>query len=189
MRQQIALDEGRRLLSWSDRDGAALVKASKEAPPGASAVRLLDFGAVQMFPDGGGVERVHTVARVFDKKGITKFGEAQLPADAQVLRLRTLKADGRVLEPESIPEKEGISLPGLEPGDAVETDYLRGIAPRGPEMPGYSLGAFFFRDDETPMGESTYETRTPAPPEIDAHNVQLPQGALTRDADGFRVAA
>ena len=186
VRQQIALDEGRRLLSWSDRDGAALVKASKEAPPGASAVRLLDFGAVQMFPDGGGVERVHTVARVFDKKGITKFGEAQLPADAQVLRLRTLKADGRVLEPESIPEKEGISLPGLEPGDAVETDYLRGIAPRGPEMPGYSLGAFFFRDDETPMGESTYETRTPAPPEIDAHNVQLPQGALTRDADGFR---
>jgi hypothetical protein len=186
VRQQIALDGGRRLLSWSDRDGAALVKGSKEAPPGASAVRLLDFGAVQMFPDGGGVERVHTVARVFDKKGITKFGEAQLPADAQVVRLRTLKADGRVLEPESIPEKEAISLPGLEPGDAVETDYLRGIAPRGPEMPGYALGAFFFRDDETPMGESTYETRTPAPPEIDAHNLQLPQGALTRDADGFR---
>src|SRR5205823_683749 len=113
VRQQIALDEGRRLLSWSNRDGAALVKASKEAPPGASAVRLLDFGAVQI-------------------------------------------------------------------------DYLRGIAPRGPEMPGYSLGAFFFRDDETPMGESTYEARTPAPPEVDAHNLQLPQDALTRDADGFR---
>src|SRR5207244_691403 len=76
--------------------------------------------------------------------------------------------------------------PPRRPAAAVETDYLRGIAPRGPEMPGYSLGAFFFRDDETPMGESTYETRTPAPPEIDAHNVQLPQGALTRDADGFR---
>src|SRR6185295_15746960 len=79
VRQQIALDEGVRLMPWSDRDGAALAKASKSAPPGASAVRLLDTGSVQMFADGGGVERVHTVARVFDKKGIAKFGEAQIP--------------------------------------------------------------------------------------------------------------
>jgi hypothetical protein len=186
VRQQLALDEGARLLSWSERDGAALVKSSKEAPAGASAVRLLDFGAVQLFPDGGGVERIHTVARVFDKKGIARFGEAQLPGDAQVLRLRTLKADGRVLEPESIPEKEAISLPGLEPGDAVETDYLRGLAPRGPDLPGYSLGAFFFRDDETPMAESTYEARTPSPPEVDPHNLQLPPGAVSREGDGFR---
>src|SRR5438874_657710 len=186
LRQQIALDEGVRLLSWSDRDGAALAKGSKDAPPGASAVRLLDSGAVQMFVDGGGVERVHTVARVFDKKGIAKFGEAQVPSDAQVLHLRTLKADGRVLEPESIPEKEGISLPGLEPGDAVEIDYLRGISPRGPDMPGYSLGAFYFRDDETPMGDSTYEVRAPAPPEVDAHNLGLPQDAVQRDGDSFR---
>ena len=186
LRQQIALDEGVRLLAWSDRDGATLAKGSKDAPPGASAVRLLDSGAVQMFADGGGVERVHTVARVFDQKGIAKFGEAQVPSDAQVLHLRTLKADGRVLEPESIPEKEGISLPGLEPGDAVEIDYLRGISPRGPDMPGYSLGAFYFRDDETPMGDSTYEVRAPAPPEIDAHNLRLPQDAVQRDGDSFR---
>ena len=186
LRQQIALDEGVRLLSWSDRDGAVLAKGSKDAPPGASAVRLLDSGAAQMYADGGGVERVHTVARVFDKKGIAKFGEAQLPSDVQVVHLRTLKADGRVLEPESIPEKEGISLPGLEPGDAVEIDYLRGIPPRGPDMPGYSLGAFFFRDDETPMGESTYEVRAPAPPEIDAHNLDLPKDAIQPDGNSFR---
>jgi hypothetical protein len=186
LREQIALDEGVRLLSWSDRDGAALTKGAKDAPPGASAVRLLDQGATQMFPDGGGVERVHTVARVFDKKGVAKFGEAQIPSDAQVVHLRTLKADGRVLEPESIPEKEAISLPGLEPGDAVEIDYLRGLSPRGPDMPGYSLGAFFFRDDETPMGESTYEVRAPAPLEIDAHNLSLPQDAVRQDGDSFR---
>src|SRR5207302_3093739 len=186
LRQQIALDEGVRLLSWSDRDVAVLAKASKDAPPGASAVRLLDSGAAQMYADGGGVERVHTVARVFDKKGIAKFGEAQLPSDVQVVHLRTLKADGRLLEPESIPEKEGISLPGLEPGDAVEIDYLRGISPRGPDMPGYSLGAFFFRDDETPMGESTYEVRAPAPPEIDAHNLDLPKDAIQPDGNSFR---
>jgi cellulose synthase operon protein C len=191
VRQQVALDQGTRLLAWSDRDAAALAKASKAAPAGASAVRVLDQGAVQMFADGGGVERVHTLTRVLDKKAVSSFGEAHIPGDAQVLHLRTLKADGRALEPESIPEKEGISLPGLEPGDAVEVDYLRGLGPRGPDLPGFALGAFYFRDDETPMVESTYEVRAPAPLEVDAHHLQLPPDALTREGDEarFRYAA
>jgi len=186
VRQQVALDEGTRILGWSDRDGAALARTSRQAPAGASAMRVLDQGAVQMFTDGGGVERVHTLTRVLDKKGVSKFGEAQIPGDAQILRLRTIKNDGRALEPESIPEKEGISLPGLEPGDAVEVDYLRGLGPRGPDLPGYSLGAFYFRDDETPMGESTYEVRTPGPVDVDVHNLVLPPGTMARDGAGMR---
>ena len=186
LRQQLALDQGAKLLSWTDRDAVALARARAEVPEGASAVRLLDYGAAQFFADGGGVERVHTVARVLDKKGVEKFGEAQIPEGAQVLHLRTLKADGRVLEPESIPEKEGVSLPGLEPGDAVEIDYLRGIAPRGPELPGFSPSAFFFRDDETPLAESTYEVLATAPFDVDAHNLTLPPDAVTREGDGQR---
>jgi hypothetical protein len=188
LRQQLAVDEKTKLMSWTDRDAVALARrgAPAAAPPGASAVRLLDYGAAQMFPDNGGVERVHTLVRVLDKKGVSRFGEAQIPSDAQVLHLRTLKADGRVLEPESIPEKEAISLSGLEPGDAVEIDYLRGISPRGPEMPGYTLSGFFFRDDETPMGETTYEVVAPGPLDVDAHNLQLPQDALARDGQSTR---
>jgi hypothetical protein len=121
---------------------------------------------------------VHTVTRVLDKKGVSRAGEAQIPQDAQVLQLRTLKKDGRVLEPESIPEKEGVSLPGLEPGDAVEIDYLRGLPPRGPDLPGLTLGGFYFRDDDTAMGESTYEVRAPMPLEVDAHNLTLPPDSL-----------
>ena len=182
LRQQLALDAKTPLMPWSDRDGLALVRAAalEKAPPGAAAVRLLDYGAVQMFADGGGVERIHTVALVLDKKGISRFGEAQIPSDAQILHLRTIKPDGRILEPESIPEKEGISLPGLEPGDAVEIDYLRPIAPRGPEMPGFTLGSFLFRDDETPMRESTYEVRVPAALGLiaDQHNLHAPEPKL-----------
>ena len=188
LRQQLALDEGVRLLSWTDRDAVALAKAPPQAdvPAGSSAVRLLDYGAVQFFPDGGGAERVHTVARVLDKKGVGKFGEAQIPPDAMVLHLRTLKADGRVLEPESIPEKEGISMPGLEPGDAVEIDYLHGIGPRGPDMPGVSPGSFFFRDDETPLAETTYEVLSATPLEVDVHNLTLPRDALVQEGDATR---
>lgn len=187
IRQQVALDEGARVLAWTDRDALAMARTARtgEVPEGASAVRLLDYGAVQIFPDRGGVERIHTLVRVLDKKGVSRFGEAQIPGEAQVLHLRTIKADGRVLEPESIPEKEGISLPGLEPGDCVEVDYLRGISPRGPDLPGFTLGAFYFRDEEVPMRESTYEVRAPGAFEVDAHNLQLPPGSMQRQGDDF----
>jgi tetratricopeptide (TPR) repeat protein len=179
LRQQIALDRGERLMPWSDRDGLAIAKsAHTQAQAGASAVLLLDHGAAEFYPDGGAVERVHTVARVLDKKGVARFGEAQVPSDAQILHLRTIKRDGRILEPESIPEKEGVSLPGLEPGDSVEVDYLRGIPPRGPDLPGQALSGFFFKDDETAMQESTYDVRAPWPLEADAHHMTLPPGAL-----------
>lgn len=174
LRRQVTRDAGERLLAWSDRDALALARAKGPvAAPGAPAVRLLDQGAVQLFADGGAVERVHTLARLLDKKGIARFGEAQIPSDAEVLHLRTIKADGRVLEPESIPEKETISLPGLDVGDAVEIDYLRGLAPRGPELPGLTFGAFFFQDEETAMGETTYEVRAPdaAGLQLDGHHL------------------
>jgi hypothetical protein len=179
LREQVSLERGEKLLSWSDRDGRAIAKEPMpDVPQGTSSVLLLDQGAAEVFDDGGIVERVHTVTRVLDKKGVSRAGEAQLPADVHVLHLRTLKRDGRVLEPESIPEKEGVSLPGLEPGDAVEIDYLRGVAPRGPDLPGITLGAFYFRDDDTAMGVSEYEVRSAHPLDADVHNLTLPPDAL-----------
>jgi len=192
LRRQLAQSRGEDVMRWADRDGLALARdAGVKAPPGASAVRLLDQGAVQVYPDGGAVERVHNVVRVLDKKGVSRFGEAHLPGDAEVLRLRTIKRDGRTLEPESIPEKEGVTMPGLEPGDAVEIDYLRAIAPRGPELPGVGLGGFFFRDEQTPMVESTYEVRAPAqlPLEVDAHNVKAPAIEKVAGEQRFRMTA
>ena len=187
LRRQLALARGADVLQWADRDGLAIARdATMKVPAGASAVRLLDHGAVELYPDGGAVERVHSVIRVLDKKGVSRFGEAQIPAGAEVLQLRTIKRDGRTLEPESIPEKEGVTLPGLEPGDAIEIDYLHALAPRGPDLPGAAPGGFFFRDERTPMVESTYEVRAPAQPalEVDAHNVKAP--AVERNANGQR---
>jgi cellulose synthase operon protein C len=184
LRHQLATSRGESLLPWSQRDGLALARRPSRPPrPGEaqpSAELLLDYGSVQVFADGGAVERVHSVARVLNKRGIARFGEVQVPGDAEVLELRTIKADGRVLEPEAIPGKEGISMPGLEPGDAVEVDYLRGFAPRGPELPGFTLDPFFFRDEEIRLGDSTYEVRAPdsLDLQVDAHNLGAPPRLL-----------
>jgi len=190
LRRQIALARGTHLMSWSDRDGLELARRAAALPSDAdaserpAALRLLDYGGVEFASDGTAVERVHTLVRLLDKTGIARFGEVQIPGDAELLELRTIKPDGRVLEPEAIPEKETHSLPGLEPGDVVEYDYLRSYSPRGPELPGISPGAFFFADEETPMVESTYEVRAPAsvPLEVDARN--LPPQAIERAPDG-----
>ena len=189
LRRQIALTRGAPPLAWSDRDGLALARdPSVKLPKGASAVRLLDQGAVEIFPDGGAVERTHTIARVLDKRGVAKFGEAQIPPDAQILHLRTIKKDGRTLEPEAIPGKQAATLPGLAIGDAVEIDYLRGIAPRGPDLPGLVIGGFFFRDDETPMLESAYEVRAPPdlPLEVDAHHLAVERFETLPSGQRFR---
>ncbi len=190
LRRQIALARSERLLGWSDRDGLALARATSIGRPvddddeRPAAMRLLDYGGVEFAADGSAIERVHTVVRLLDKTGIARFGEVQIPADAEILELRTIKPDGTTLEPEAIPEKDTHSLPGLEAGDAIEYDYLRDYAPRGPELPGISLGAFFFSDEQTPMLESTYEVRAApgVPLEVDARH--LPPQTITRGPDG-----
>ena len=196
LRRQLAFLRGESLLAWSDRDVAPLAKTGGDLglPAGSAvpaAVRLLDHGAIELFEGGAAVERVHTLTRVLDKKGIARFGEVQIPDGSEILQLRTLKPDGRALEPESIPEKEGYSLPGLEPGDAIEIDYLRAIAPRGPELPGLTLGAFLFHDDETPMAESTYDLRA-APGvkvELDVQNLQIKPPESRPDGTRFSHTA
>jgi hypothetical protein len=191
LRLAIARAEGVRLLSFADRDGAQLARtATSTLPDGQerpSALRLLDQGAVEIGPDGSGVELVRLVTRVLDKRGIGKVGEAHVPSDAEVLELRTLKPDGRSLEPEAIPEKESHSLPGLEPGDAVEVSYLRALPRRGPELPGLSPGPFYFEDEETAMLESTYEVRAAPNVPLELDQQGLPPVPLERTEAGFRV--
>jgi hypothetical protein len=173
-------------MPWSDRGRDRAAQGVQGRAAQAQRGAHPRYGATRSFRTAEAWSARTRSRRVFDKKGIAKFGERASRPTPEVVRLRTARRDSRILEPESIPEKEGISLPGLEPGDAVEIDYLRGLAPRGPDLPGYSLGAFFFRDDETPMGESTLEVRTPGAPEVHAHNLDLPPSALSRESEGFR---
>ncbi len=74
--------------------------------------------------DGSADEYVHRLTRVLSKEGIEQYGEAAPPAGAELLELRTVKADGRVFEPELHEHKQTISMPSLAPEDAIELEYL-----------------------------------------------------------------
>ncbi|MFT3840591.1 MAG: hypothetical protein QM723_26620 [Myxococcaceae bacterium] len=150
-----------------------------EAAPGdesAPAAFILDAAAVEAYPDGTVVDRIHVIQKAIDQGGVQQVAEVQIPGGAQVLTLRTLKADGRQLEPEAIENKEGISLPGVQVGDFVEYEYLLAQPPRGMSQPGFTAAAFYYRVAGQPNNWSTYVVLAPkgSGMKVDGHNLEEP---------------
>ena len=141
-----------------------------------AAVLVLDYTVRRSYPDGSALELTHNVVRVQTQEGADAFGEFQLPEGATLWRIRTLKSDGRVLEPEEIAGKESLSLPDLRPGDALEFEYVRVLPPSDAAPGGFSSDRFYFRGFEVPYDRSEYvavvpremaltiDPRGPAPP-------------------------
>jgi|YelNatPaOPRAMG01_1025707.scaffolds.fasta_scaffold01436_6 tetratricopeptide (TPR) repeat protein len=100
-----------------------LKEDKSSAPDKAPSSMLLDQMFTRVEPDGSSLERYHGILRINDKEGVDREGEQSLPGQV-ILSIRTIKPDGRILEPEQIPDKSTISLQGLEPGDLVEYEYI-----------------------------------------------------------------
>ena len=107
------------------RDGLELVRRSAQRNfSGGPAVVLLSDKAIQVQLDGSVSVYVHRITRPLNKDGISRYGEIQLPRDADLLELRTIKSSGQVIEPELAQQKASISMPALEAGDAIEEEYV-----------------------------------------------------------------
>jgi tetratricopeptide (TPR) repeat protein len=200
IQRALALDEHREVLGWAARDGLATIAAYKDADfrSDAPAVQVLDLGALEVQPDGSSLERVQSIVQVLNKRGIDQFGEVTIPGDAVPLFVRTIKADGRVLDAELIAGKESISLPNLEPGDFIEYAFVRASPARQAAVPGWAGGQFLFRGDDVPFFESTYSIRAPAalgmevdsehidpPPKVERSGDQLTLTWTNRRADAY----
>jgi hypothetical protein len=178
LRRALSMEGGKEPLDDLSEDGARSIAAYRAAMPGyvTSSVTVLDLGAVEAHPGGAYTERIHTVVEARDQRAVDHVGEVSVPEGADLLLARTVKRDGRVLEPEdALGEKRTLSLPGLEPGDFAEWEWLRSVPARGPAVPGFTADPFFFRGD-TPLWRSTY-TATASPGldlEVDAHHMPPP---------------
>ncbi len=180
---------GRELLEDAAIDGKKAI-AAYEAGPGPEdtvSVYVLDAAAVRAWPDGSSVDRIHIVQKALDQSGVADVAEVDIPAGAYVLALRTIKADGTVLEPESIEGKDTISLPGVQVGDYVEYEYLLAQPSRGPKQPGFTAPSFYFQVARQPNSWSTYKVMAPAGSglEVDAHNMKVPPVRREGDLEVF----
>lgn len=110
-RQEVATDP--RLASWPDHE----------------AIYLLDRRFDRVWATGGGYRETHRLTLLQNKSAIDEQGEWRPPQGAVLLQMRTLKADGTVLEPELGQRKGDLSFSGLVPGDVTEVRYLQPIEP------------------------------------------------------------
>lgn len=144
---------------------AAAYRAGKHDYEGAGEVLVLDRSAIRVYEDGSVRQIVHTIVELRSKESIDRYGEIDPPDGVRVLTLHSIKADGTVFEPESIPEKGGLSLRGLQIGDMVEYEMLYEREPLG-LLPGYvDLTTFRFQSADTPFHVSElYVAHPPAMP-------------------------
>src|SRR5690349_2420281 len=107
------------------RDGIRIVEKTKDRKySGGPAVILLNDRIARVWDGGGLSVYVHKTTRVIDRDGIERYGEVEIPSGAQILDLRTIKADGSIAEPELNSRKATISMPALSPGDAIDAEYV-----------------------------------------------------------------
>jgi hypothetical protein len=141
-------------------------EASGHAYEGAPRVLVLDYTVTRLFRDGSTLELTHNIIRVQSDEAAESEAQFSPPEGAEILTLRTVNADGTRLEPDAIAGLEHVELPGVEPGDYVEFEYLR-LTPPHPSYGGGAVGPrFYFQNFETPFDWSTLTLIAPADVEI-----------------------
>lgn len=169
---------GKEVLADHAIDGREAIRAYEEnrGDESSAYTMVLDASVLRVYPDGSMVERTHVIQKALEQGGIQEIAEVNVPRGAQVLALRTLKADGRVLEPETIENKDTFSLPGVQVGDYVEYEYLLAHPKRGPGQPGFTAGSFYYQVANSPNHWSTYKVLAPKGTgmAVDAHNMTAP---------------
>lgn len=106
-------------------------------------VNLLDRIVDRIGADGHALSTRHAIVRLQTKEATDRAGEVNLPDDALPLALRTIKANGRIIDVDRHAGKDDLSFSALAPGDAIEKQWVSIDAPVTP-WGGY-LRRFYFQ--------------------------------------------
>jgi tetratricopeptide (TPR) repeat protein len=154
----------------------------------APAVVVLDRAVEKALPDGAGIVLTHSITQVLSKDAIEHVGEVTVPEGAEILALRTHKADGTVREAEEIAGKGAISAPNLAVGDFVEVETLEFKEARAAVAPGFVAERFYFQSFDAPLDRSEYVLIAPAGAELKINTRgQAPPPVTSRAHDGTQV--
>jgi hypothetical protein len=145
---------------------------------------VLDYSAVWVHADGSSEMLEHEIMRIQSQEAVGKESEQQAPTGL-TLRLRVLKADGSMLEPEPVAGKPTLTMPHLEVGDYIEIEHVTPAAGDGQKGRRYRGPTWFFREADKGYWRSEFVTISPKdrPLEIETRgNVGAP---ATRDLGTF----
>ena len=147
----------------------------------------------------GAPRRLERDARARDpedpSQGAINQEAEQKPPSGLVLRLRVIKANGRILEPEPVAGKPTLTMPNLEVGDYVEIEHVTKTEGDGDRGRRYRGPTWFFREKDKGYWRSEFVVLTPKdkPLEIETRgNVgepSRPSAAPTSSAAGASTRA
>jgi tetratricopeptide (TPR) repeat protein len=126
-----------------------------------TAARVLDYSVLWVHDDGSARMLEHEIIRVQSQEAITKLAEQRVPQGALILRMRVLKKDGTVLEPERVEGKPTATMPHLEVGDYIETEHILATEGDGEGGLRYLSPHWFFREEDIAYWRSEFVVITP----------------------------
>lgn len=162
LREAIELVDGITELSPYRIDGKKIIaeyEASKAEMPG-TAARVLDYSAIRVHSDGSARMLEHEIIGIQSREGIQTHAEQPLPR-GMLLKIRTIKHDGRVLEPEIIEGKQTVTMPHLEVGDYIETETVTTMRGDGRGGQHFEGPRWFFREEKIPYWRSEFIVISP----------------------------
>lgn len=165
LRQAITLVEGATNLEPYRIDGRKVIaefekweKSGKHME--GNAARVLDYSALWVHPDGSSEMLEHEIQRIQSQEAIGKEAE-QPPPEGIVLRMRVIKPDGSVLEPEPVAGKPTLTMPHLEVGDYIEIEHVTSEAGDGEKGKYYRGPQWFFREADKGYWRSEFIVLSP----------------------------
>ncbi len=164
-----------------------LEEDTTEGPEEAPSSLILDQALTRVLEDGSSVERYHTIIRINDKNGVDREGEQAIPGQV-LLAARTVKPDGTILEPEEMPEKRTLSMPGLEPGDLVELEYIAFQGENRIRNNSYITPiVFLFQDIDRPFHRTQWRIEYPESMDMQFYEQKLPHPGKRSRENGMAV--
>lgn len=163
LRNAIELVEGATELEPYRLDGPTVARefeASKVEMDG-TAARVLDYAALWIHRDGTARMLEHELIRVQSQEAIGKLTEQRVPEDALVLRMRVIKKNGAIYEPEQVPGKATYTMPHLEVGDYIETENIVTTDGDGEGGRRYLGPQWFFREADIAYFRSEFLVISP----------------------------
>jgi tetratricopeptide (TPR) repeat protein len=165
LRGAIDLLEGATDLEPYRRDGRKIIREFEAWEKAGNhmegnAARVLDYAATWVHPDGSSEMLEHEILRVQSQEAIGEEAE-QAPPGGLILRLRVIKGDGSILEPEAVAGKPTVSMPHLEAGDYIEMEHIVPAPGDGPRGKRFRGPHWFFREADKGYWRSEFVTITP----------------------------
>ncbi|MEM6959696.1 MAG: DUF3857 domain-containing protein, partial [Myxococcota bacterium] len=177
---------GRGDLEAFRRDGREVIaayEAGETQHPNATEVLVFDYMVTRIYEDGSSRNLVHQIYRIQSEEAVERYGQISLGGN--ILTLRSIKPDGRILEPEAIAGLNSIPMSELAIGDYVEYEYITSRSPRfngGFQSPGWS-----FESARAPFAFSQMVAVVPKDSELNVESLGGSPDAVVRTEGDLKI--